>query len=43
MLVPELTAEEKQSINAIGHEYEKTRIAIDVLMDEKQERDEIQL
>ena len=35
MLVDELSDAEKQAINAIGHEYEKNRKAVDVLMDDK--------
>ena len=41
LLVPELSEEEKEAINAIGHEYEKHKKVVDVLMDEKQERDKI--
>ena len=35
MIVPELSEDEKEAINAIGHEYEKNKKAIDIMMDEK--------
>ena len=39
MMIPELSELEKEAINAIGHEYEKHKKAVDILMDEKIERD----
>ena len=35
MIEPELSEDEKEAINVIGHEYEKHKRAIDIMMDEK--------